>query len=30
MEEYDSCQRNKNYIEQPIGKLMSNSIPKKS
>jgi len=29
MEGYDSCQRNKNYIEQPVGKLMPNSIPEK-
>jgi len=29
IEEYDFYQRNKNYTEQPIGKLMSNSIPKK-
>jgi len=25
----DSCQRNKNRIEQPAGKLMPNSIPEK-
>jgi len=25
----DSCQRNKNHTEQPAGKLMPNSIPKK-
>ena len=29
VEEYDSCQRNKNHTEQPAGKLMSNSIPEK-
>jgi len=26
---YNACQRNKNCIEQPAGKLMPNSIPKK-
>jgi len=26
----DACQRNKNCIEQPTGKLMPNSIPEKS
>jgi len=25
----DACQRNKNYTEQPVGKLMPNSIPEK-
>ena len=25
----DSCQRNKNHIEQPVGKLIPNSIPEK-
>jgi len=30
MEECNSCQRNKNYIEQPVGKLMPNSIPERS
>jgi len=25
----DSCQRNKNCTEQPVGKLMPNLIPKK-
>ena len=25
----DACQRNKNHIEQPAGKLMPNSIPEK-
>jgi len=29
MEGYNSCQRNKNHIEQPAGKLMPNSIPEK-
>jgi len=29
VEGYNSCQRNKNHIEQPVGKLMPNSIPKK-
>ena len=29
IERYNSCQRNKNYTEQPAGKLISNSIPKK-
>jgi len=29
MEGYDACQRNKNHTEQPAGKLMPNSIPKK-
>jgi len=29
MEGYDACQRNKNHTEQPVGKLMPNSIPKK-
>jgi len=29
MEGCDSCQRNKNCIEQPVGKLMPNSIPEK-
>jgi len=29
MEGCDSCQRNKNHTEQPVGKLMPNSIPKK-
>jgi len=29
MEGYDTCQRNKNYTEQPAGKLMPNSIPEK-
>jgi len=27
--ECDSCQRNKNCTEQPVGKLMPNSIPEK-
>jgi len=29
VEEYNYCQRNKNCIEQPAGKLMPNSIPEK-
>jgi len=29
MEGYDTCQRNKNHTEQPVGKLMPNSIPEK-
>ena len=29
IERYNSCQRNKNYTEQPAGKLIPNSIPKK-
>jgi len=29
MEGYDVYQYNKNYIEQPAGKLMPNSIPEK-
>ena len=29
VEGYDSCQRNKNCMEQPVGKLMSNLIPEK-
>ena len=29
MEEYDACQWYKNRNEVPIGKLMSNTIPKK-
>jgi len=29
LEEYDSCQRNKNHTEQPAGKLIPNSIPEK-
>jgi len=29
IEEYDSCQRNKNCTEQPADKLMPNSIPEK-
>jgi len=29
IEECDSCQRNKNCTEQPVGKLMPNSIPEK-
>jgi len=29
VEGYDSCQRNKNHIEQPAGKLMPNLIPEK-
>ena len=29
MEGYNSCQRNKNHTEQPVGKLMPNSIPEK-
>ena len=29
MEGYDSYQRNKNCTEQPVGKLMPNSIPEK-
>jgi len=29
VEGYDACQCNKNYIEQPTGKLMPNSIPEK-
>jgi len=29
VEGYDACQRNKNHTEQPAGKLMPNSIPKK-
>ena len=28
-EGYNFCQRNKNHIEQPVGKLMSNSIPER-
>jgi len=27
---YDSCQGNKNLTEQPVGKLMPNSIPERS
>jgi len=30
VEECNSCQRNKNHIEQPADKLMPNSIPKRS
>ena len=30
IEEYNSCQRNKNHTKQLAGKLMPNSIPKKS
>ena len=29
LEGYDSCQRNKNHTEQPVGKLIPNSIPEK-
>ena len=29
MEGYNSCQRNKNYTEQPVDKLMHNLIPEK-
>ena len=29
VEECDTCQRNKNYTEQLVGKLMPNSIPEK-
>jgi len=29
VEEYNSCQMNKNYTEQPVDKLMPNSIPEK-
>ena len=29
IEEYDTCQQNKNHTEQPIEKLMPNSIPEK-
>jgi len=29
VEGYDSCQRNKNCTEQPVGKSMPNSIPEK-
>jgi len=29
VEGYNACQRNKNHTEQPAGKLMPNSIPKK-
>ena len=29
VEEYNTCQHNKNYTEQPAGKLMPNSIPEK-
>ena len=29
MEGCDSCQRNKNHTEQPVDKLMPNSIPEK-
>ena len=29
IEEYDFCQRNKNYTKQPVDKLISNSIPKR-
>ena len=29
VEEYDSCQRNKNCTEQPVGKLIPNSIPER-
>jgi len=29
VESCDSCQKNKNYTEQPAGKLMPNSIPEK-
>jgi len=29
VEEYDTCQRNKNRTEQPVGKLMPNSIPER-
>ena len=29
IEGYDTCQCNKNYTEQPAGKLMPNSIPEK-
>jgi len=29
MKECDTCQHNKNYTEQPVGKLMPNSIPEK-
>ena len=29
IERYNFCQRNKNYTEQPAGKLIPNSIPKK-
>jgi len=29
IKEYDICQRNKNYTEAPIGKLMPNIVPEK-
>ena len=29
MKKCDTCQRNKNHTEQPVDKLMSNSIPEK-
>jgi len=29
IEGYNACQHNKNHIEQPVGKLMPNSISKK-
>ena len=29
MEKCDTCQQNKNCIEQPAGKLMPNSIPER-
>jgi len=29
VEECNSCQRNKNHMEQPVGKLMPNLIPEK-
>jgi len=29
VEGYDACQCNKNHTEQPVGKLMPNSIPEK-
>ena len=30
VEEYDACQQNKNQMQPPAGKLMSNSIPEKA
>jgi len=29
VEGYNVCQKNKNHIEAPIGKLMPNTVPKK-
>ena len=29
IERYDVCQRNKNYTEVPIGKLMPDTVPEK-